>query len=183
MSTQRRMLEADLLGRETDFEYSETWIGYALLGLRVVIAWVFLQAGLDKLLQGDWTAAGYLENAIPAGNPFGFWDALASMPLVDPLVMWGQVLIGIALLFGVAVRFAALMGALQMILFWMSHLSGGLMAGFPIEHGWVVSSHIVYALLLFGLGAIGVGRILGVDSYIEKLEFVQNNGWLRLFLG
>jgi thiosulfate dehydrogenase [quinone] large subunit len=183
MSSQRRTLEADLLGRETDFEYSETWIGYALLGLRVVIAWVFLQAGLDKLLQGDWTAAGYLENAIPAGNPFGFWGALASMPLVDPLVMWGQVLIGLALLLGVAVRFAAFMGALQMVLFWMSHLSGGLMAGFPIEHGWVVSSHIVYVLLLFGLGALGAGRILGGDRYIEDLEFVQNNGWLRLFLG
>jgi len=183
MSTQRRTLEADLLGRERDFEYSETWIGYAFLGLRVVIAWIFLQAGLDKLLQGDWTAASYLAGAIPEGNPFGFWDALASMPLVDPLVIWGQILIGAALLLGVAVRFAAFMGALQMILFWMSHLQGGLVAGLPIEHGWVVSSHIVYALLLFGLGALGAGRILGLDAYLEDMSFVQKNSWLRLFLG
>jgi len=183
MSTKRRTLDAELFGRETHFEYSEDWIGYALLGLRVVIAWIFLQAGLDKLLAGDWTAAGYLANAIPAGNPFGFWDAMASAPLVDPLVIWGQILIGLALLTGTAVRFAAFCGALQMFLFWMSHLSGGVMAGFPIEHGWVVSSHIVYALLLFGLGAIGAGRILGVDSYLEELGFVQSNPWLRYVLG
>ena len=184
MSTQRRTLEADLLGRETDFEYSEHWVGYALLGMRVVMAWVFLQAGLAKLFTpGGWTAAGYLGNAIPAGNPFGFWSAMVTAPLVDPLVIWGQILIGLALLVGAFVRFAAFWGAVQMVLFWMSHLEGGLLAGFPIEHGWFVSSHIVYALLLFGLGAIGTGRILGVDQYLEETEFVQSNRWLRYLLG
>ncbi|MFB6141632.1 MAG: DoxX family protein [Halosimplex sp.] len=184
MSTQRRTLDAELFGRETHFEYSERWIGYALLGLRVVIAWVFLQAGLDKLFTpGGWTAAGYLANAIPAGNPFGFWDALASAGWVDPLVVWGQILVGLALLVGAAVRFTAFMGALQMFLFWMSHLEGGIAAGLPIEHGWVVSSHIVYILLLFGLGAIGAGRIIGVDEYVEQFGFVQSNPWLKYFLG
>mgnify|MGYP000433286904 CR=1 FL=1 len=190
MSTRTRKLETELFGRETDFEYSEHWVGYALVGLRVVMGWVLLQGGLTKLVtyldgnpETNWTAAGYLGNAIPAGNPFGFWDAMASAPLVDPLVIWGQILIGLALLVGVAVRFAAFCGALQMILFWMSHLEGGIMAGFPIEHGWFVSSHIVYALLLFGLGAIGAGRILGVDSYLEDLEFVQANPWLKYLLG
>jgi len=184
MSTKRRTLEADLFGRETDFEYSEQWIGYALLGLRMVMAWVFLQAGLDKLFQGDWTAAGYLEFAIPADNPFkSVFVDMAGMSFVDPLVVWGQILIGLALLVGVAVRFAAFWGAVQMIMFWMSHLEGGIMAGLPIEHGWVVSSHIVYALLLFGLGAAGAGRILGVDSYLESLPAVRDNRWLRYFLG
>lgn len=185
MST--RTLETTLFGRQTDFEYSETWIGYALVGLRLVMGWVFLQAGLDKLLApGGWTAAGYLENAIPEGNPFvamGLWDSLAGMPLVDPLVVWGQVLIGLALLVGGFVRFAAFCGALQMILFWMSHLEGGLLAGLPIEHGWFVSSHVVYVLLLFGLGAAGAGRILGLDKRLEDTDVVQNNRWLRLFLG
>jgi thiosulfate dehydrogenase [quinone] large subunit len=57
------------------------------------------------------------------------------------------------------------------------------MAGLPLAHGWVVDDHAVYAALLFGLGAIGAGRIVGLDAYIEDLDVVQNNGWLRYLLG
>lgn len=183
MST--RTLEAELFGRETRFDYSEHWVGYALVGLRLVMGWVFLQAGITKLLTpGGWTAAGFLENAVPEGNPFGgLWVAMAGSPFVDMLVMWGQVLLGLVLILGVVVRLAAFFGALQMILFWAAHLEGGLMAGLPIEHGFFVSSHIVYALLLFGLGAFGAGRILGLDRWLEDTEFVQNHPRLRLFLG
>jgi thiosulfate dehydrogenase [quinone] large subunit len=182
MST--RTLEAELFGRETRFEYSDHWIGYALLGLRLVMAWVFLQAGITKLLEPGWTAVGFLANAVPAGNPFGgLWVSLAGSPMVDVLVLWGQILLGLALLVGAFVRLAAFFGALQMILFWAAHLEGGPMAGFPIEHGFFVSSHIVYAILLFGLGAIGAGRILGVDAWLEDQAVVQSNPWLRVFLG
>jgi thiosulfate dehydrogenase [quinone] large subunit len=41
----------------------------------------------------------------------------------------------------------------------------------------------VYAILLFGLGAFGAGRILGLDAYLEDLEIVQSNPWLRYLLG
>ena len=92
-------------------------------------------------------------------------------------------LLGLTLLVGAFVRLAAFFGALQMILFWAAHLQGGLMAGFPIEHGFFVSSHIVYAILLFGLGAIGAGRILGVDAWLEEQEFVESMPVLRVFLG
>jgi thiosulfate dehydrogenase [quinone] large subunit len=179
-----RTLDAELFGRETQFDYSETWVGYALVALRLVMAWVFLQAGLEKLLAGNWTAAGFLENAVPPGNPLsGVWGSLAGAGWVDPLVIYGQLAIGLALLVGAAVRLAAFFGALQMALFWAASLQGGLMAGLPIEHGYAVSSHTVYAILLFGLGAFGAGRILGLDRRIEQSEFVQNNRWLRLFLG
>jgi hypothetical protein len=50
-------------------------------------------------------------------------------------------------------------------------------------HGWVVDDHLVYAALLFGLDALGAGRILGLDTRIEQTEFVQKNGWLRWLLG
>lgn len=92
---QTREMETELFGREVSFEYSETWIGYSILSLRLVMGWVFLQAGLDKLFDPGWTAAGYLENAVPAGNPFqGTFQAMAGSPLVDGLVIWGLTLIG-----------------------------------------------------------------------------------------
>ena len=77
MSTKTtRRIDAELFGRETNFEYSETWIGYALVSMRVVMGWVLLQGGLTKLITylnadpaDNWTAAGYLANAIPRATP------------------------------------------------------------------------------------------------------------------
>ncbi len=173
------------------FNYSETWLAYSMLGLRIVIAWVFLQAGLEKLFDGGvgeplaWSSAGFLENAIAEANPlqglFLFFAEYAS--IVDPLVIFGQILIGLALLLGVFFRFAAFMGAIQMLFFWTAAWQGGLAAGFPVEHGYFVDSSFVYMLLLFGLGAWGAGRLLGIDRYLEETAVVRNNPWLRYLLG
>jgi thiosulfate dehydrogenase [quinone] large subunit len=189
MSTRR--LEAELFGRQTTFEYSETWIGYALVGLRVVMGWTLLQGGLTKLVtyldanpENNWTAAGYLQNAIPEGNPFmGFWGSMAGSPLLDALVMWGLTLTGLGLIIGALVRWNAFWGAVMMLFFWAAALEGGLLAGLPLAHGWVIDDHIVYAMLLFGLGAAGAGRILGLDNRIESMGFVERNPWLRYLLG
>jgi len=186
-----RTLQSELLGREVHFNYSETWLAYSMLGLRVVIAWVFLQAGLEKLLTGGigdplaWSSTGFLQNAIADANPLqGLFLLFAEYgAIVDPLVIFGQILIGLALLFGAFFRFAAMMGGLQMLFFWTAAWQGGLMAGFPVENGYFIDSSFVYLLLLFGLGAWGAGRLLGVDRYLEETQVVKQNPWLRYFLG
>lgn len=173
------------------FDYSETWVGYSMLSLRIVMAWVFLQAGLSKWAEGGfgdplaWSSAGFLENAINPANPLsGMFAAFADLAwLFDPLVVFGQVLIGLALLFGIFVRFAAMMGAIQMVMFWTAAWNGGLMDGFPMENGYFIDSSFVYLLLLFGLGAFGAGRILGLDNKLEQSNVVQQNPWLRYLLG
>ena len=193
MSTQpaERTLHSELLGREVRFNYSETWLAYSMLGLRLVMAWVFLQAGLQKLLDGGiadplaWSSAGFLGNAVAEANPlhgvFMFFAEYAA--IVDPLVIFGQILIGLALLFGVFFRFAAMMGAIQMLFFWTAAWDGGLMAGFPVDNGYLIDSSFVYMLLLLGLGAWGAGRLLGIDRHLEQTELVENNPWLRYLLG
>jgi thiosulfate dehydrogenase [quinone] large subunit len=191
MSTKTRTLNAELFGRETNFEYSELWIGYAVVALRVTMGWVLFQGGITKLVTyldanpaNDWTAAGFLANAIPAGNPLtGFFASMAGNPLIDVLNMWGLTLTGLALILGAFVRWSAFWGAVMMLFYWLAALQGGLLAGLPLAHGWVVDDHLVYAFLLFGLGAFGAGRILGLDARIEKLSIVENNRWLRLLLG
>ena len=191
MSTRTRTLDAELFGRETHFEYSEHWIGYAIIAMRVTMGWVLFQGGITKLItyldanpENNWTAAGYLANAIPAGNPLtGFFTSMAGNPLIDILNMWGLTLTGLALIIGAFVRWSAFWGAVMMIFYWLAALEGGLLAGLPLAHGWVVDDHLVYAFLLFGLGAFGAGRILGLDSRLEKLSVVENNSWLKLLLG
>lgn len=186
-----RTLDTDLLNRRVTFDYSETWLGYSLLGLRVVMAWIFLQAGLEKLAEGGWTnpggfsSEGFLLQGVEEANPlrdlFIFFAEYSW--IVDPIVMYGQILIGLALLFGIFFRFAALMGAIQMVFFWVGAWEGGVLAGFPVEHGYFVTSELVYVLLLFGLGAWGAGRLFGVDARLEQTSIVQNKPWLKYVLG
>jgi len=186
-----RTLQSELFGREVQFNYSETWLAYSMLGLRFVMAWVFLQAGLEKLLEGGigeplaWSSAGFLNNAVPEANPlhgvFLFFAEFGA--IVDPMVIFGQILIGLALLFGAFFRFAALMGAIQMFFFWTAAWQAGFAAGLPVENGYVIDSSFVYMLLLFGLGAWGAGRLLGVDRMLEETDIVKQNPWLRLLLG
>ncbi|SDR45049.1 DoxX family protein [Natronobacterium texcoconense] len=195
MATKRqpveRTLESNIAGRDVSFNYSETWLAYSILGLRLVMAWVFLQAGIEKLADGGigdplaWSSAGFLNNAVAEANPlhglFAWFGSNAA--LVDPMVIFGQILIGLALLFGVFFRFAALMGAFQMLFFWTAAWQGGLMAGFPVENGYFIDSSFVYMLLLFGLAAWGAGRIVGLDATLEETSIVEQNPWLRYLLG
>lgn len=181
----QRTLDVVLFGEEVAIDHAPGAGGYALVGLRLAMAWVFLQAGLTKLFAPDgWSASGYLENAIPAGNPLaGVWASLAGVPLVDPLVVWGEILIGTALLLGAAVRVAAFFGGLQLFLYWLSSLQGGPLAGFPVENGYLVTNHVVYGLILFGLAAFGAGRVLGVDGVLASTGVVDERPGLRRLLG
>lgn len=179
-----RVLRTEILGRRVRWSYDAETVGYAVLGLRVVMGWILLQAGIEKIVDPGWTAAGYLRNAVPPGNPFGdLWLSLAGSPLVDALVVWGLTLIGLCLILGLLVRFSAFWGAVMMLFFWASALQGGVMQGLPLEHGFVVDDHIVYAMLLFGLGALGAGRIVGLDRRLEETELVRRHRWLTYLLG
>lgn len=180
----RENFKATLFGHETNINYSDKTIGYSILSLRLVMGWIFLQAGIQKLLDPEWAAEDFLTGAVAEANPFGFlWPLMTDLAVVDPLVMYGQIAIGLALLLGVFFRFTALMGGLQMILFWMASLEGGLLAGLPVGHGYVVDSTLVYALILFGLGALNAGRIYGVDQWLENTDLVKKYPKLRYVLG
>ena len=184
MATQTEVLNGRVLGRELEHEYSRTWTAYAIVGLRIVIGWTLFQAGIVKLLDPEWSAAGFLQFAVPEGNPFiGLWQGFAGSPMIDGLVAWGLTLTGLGLVLGALVRWNAFWGAVMMLFFWAASLLGGLSQGLPLEHGWFIDDHIVYALLLFGLGALGAGRILGIDAIIERSGFVKRNPWLRYILG
>lgn len=172
-----KTLSATILDNEAVVEYDSSTAGYALLALRVVMGWTLFYAGVTKLLAGDWTAEGYLLHAIPEGNPFAsLWPMFADLSfIISPLVMLGLTLTGLGLILGAAVRWNAFWAAVMMMFFWASSL--------PLENGIIVDSHFVYALLLFTLGAFGVGRLAGLDAIVETKPIVQRNSWLTYLLG
>jgi thiosulfate dehydrogenase [quinone] large subunit len=153
----------------------------AIAGLRILVGIIFLWAGLEKLLAPEpFDAAGFLQFATGGtlGWPFvsgevaegtifnptqGFWAGMAgnegAMGVVNFLVPFGQVGIGIGLILGLLTRFSAAMGTLMMLLFFF--------AAWEFEHG-IVNQHLTYALVTGFLGYIGAGNYVGLDRQLGE---------------
>lgn len=145
--------------------------------LRLTIGWVFAYSGFDKLIRG-FSAEGFLVNATK--GPLGGWfqslgENQAALNVIEPLVVWGEILIGVALIFGVLTRWAALWGAVMMFMFYL--------AQFPPAHNPFMDYYLIYILVLSVLAALGAGRILGLDSAIERLPLVRRVPGASFFLG
>ena len=156
-----------------------------ILALRLMIGLAFFQSGFDKVLSGSFSAAGYLQNAPPAnGSPVAdLFVAMGNTPwfvdFVDVAVPWGEVLIGLGLIFGVLTRLAAFWGAFMMLLFYLGN--------WDIAHGYI-NGDFAYMLVFLAVAAFGAGRILGLDAYIEQYEIdgrplVERYPWSRYLLG
>ena len=158
------------------------------VGLRLAMGWIFITAGLGKLLEG-FTAQGYLANVDPASPLSGVYGAMAASPAViaavDVAVPVGQVLIGTGLIVGGLVRLAAFFGAIQSLAFYFGNWD---MAGaYDVLTGFV-TSELVYALAFLTVAAYGAGRYYGADRFIERYEvdgepLVERYPRLRYVLG
>lgn len=87
-----------------------------LVFLRVYIGYTWFMGGLGKIMGGEFHAGGFIEGA--AANPelATWWTtflevvALPNADLFTFLVMWGELLVGAALILGLFTNFAAVMG-------------------------------------------------------------------------
>jgi thiosulfate dehydrogenase [quinone] large subunit len=171
-------MESDMFGRHVKFSYSETWVGYSLLSLRLVMGWTFFLPGIKHAWNPEWSARGLLMySANKPGNPLQpLWAEMVEWVwILTPLNSIGLTLVGLALILGAFVRFSAFWGSVMMMFYWAAAL--------PLENAFLVDDHIVYVLLLFGLGAFGSGRILGLDAKLEQLSIVEKYPKLKLFMG
>lgn len=145
--------------------------------LRLTMGWIFVWAGFDKLIRG-FDASGFLVNATK--GPFSGWfqslgENQAAIDVINPMVTWGEILIGVALIFGIGTRWAALWGAVMMFMFYIAQL--------PPEHNPFMEYYLVYILALGLLSALGAGRLWGFDAVIERHPFVRRIPGATFFLG
>jgi thiosulfate dehydrogenase [quinone] large subunit len=165
--------------------------GIGILLTRVTVGWVFLYAGIEKIFGATpFSAAGFLKfgtigttgEKVADGtivNPtHSFWVSLAGngtlMPIVNFLVVFGEVAIGAALILGFATRFASIAGALMMTLFWI--------AAWDFAFG-AIEYHSVLAIVTLSLGIIGAGEFFGLDAIVETTPIVKRAPALRYVLG
>ena len=172
-----RTYTLSLFGRTFEFRHSAAALPALLFLGRLSFGFYFMWSGFDKLIT-NFSAAGFLTNA--SKGPFkelfvNIGESQAALNIIDPLVVWGQILIGFALFFGFFTRFALLMAAIQMLLFYLPTL-------WP-EHNPFLDEHIFYIGSFALLGALGAGRIFGLDALIEKSEPLKRVPQLEYALG
>ncbi len=146
----------------------------SLFALRLIMGWTMLGAGLAKLFDPNWTAAGYLKAST---GPFAeIFKLMAGSQIVDILNMYGLTLVGIAIILGMAVRFASFWAIVMLLLYYFSWFEQNTIHGY-------INYHIVYAFVFFIFMMIGIGRYIGLDKYLENLSIVQKYPKLKIFLG
>lgn len=140
--------------------------------LRISIGSIFLWAFFDKFLglgfatvvgkawiMGGSPTMGYLKNA--THGPFAeIFKSMAGNPIVDVLFMFGLFGVGIAFVLGIALRFAAICGALMMALMYMS--------AFPPANNPLIDDHVIYAIVLLVLAELKSGDTLGFGKMWSK---------------
>jgi thiosulfate dehydrogenase [quinone] large subunit len=157
------------------------FVRYVWAATRLCLGWTFLWPFMDKLfglghetpsakawLDGGNPTKGFLSGSV---GPFsGIYHDIAGAGLVNVLFMTGLLAIGVALLLGIAMRPASIAGATMLVLMWSASL--------PPENNIFMDDHIIYALVLVGLAAVGAGTTLGLGKWWARTEIVKRYSWL-----
>jgi len=144
-----------------------------LAALRITTGWLFFYAGLTKILNPEWTAGGYLKGAKTFTGLYQWLASDGILPIVDFLNEWGLLLIGVGLILGIGVRWAGILGAIMMVLYYFPVLE----PGFKIAHGLVVDEHLIYASGLLVLSYFRAGSAFGLESWFAR-TFPSIHRWI-----
>jgi thiosulfate dehydrogenase (quinone) large subunit len=128
--------------------------------LRIAMGWLFLYAGLSKVLNPNWSAQGYLKSAKTFPELYQWLALPSNIEWVNFLNQWGLTIVGAALILGLFVRWAALAAIAFMVLYYLPILS------FPRvgANSYLVDEHIIFILVLAALYIFNAGKYWGLDA-------------------
>lgn len=154
--SEQRTLTKTLFGK--DLKSGKAW---SVFGLRLAIGFLFLWAGYEKIeteLSGKYATTGFLKYAV--SGPFAtFFNGLAGNPAVEYLLVYGELLIGVSIMFGIFTRVGGISGLLMNFLFWVSQL--------PVQHNPIVNDYVIYMFVFLAFVFMVPGRFLGLDGLLQ----------------
>ncbi len=139
------------------------------------MGWMFFYAGITKVLNPEWSAGGFLNNAKTFA---GFYKLLASpgmLTITNFINEWGLTLLGVSLFFGIGIRWSSKLGALLMILYYLPNLD----FPYPNEHAYIVDEHIIYIAALLLVGSLASSQVLSLGKWLGNLPACSRYPWLR----
>lgn len=146
-----------------------------LFALRITLGWLFFYAGITKVLNPDWTSAGYLNSALSLHGLYAWFASPGIIGVVDFLNEWGLTLVGVSLIIGAFVRLSGWLGALLMALYYVPILA------FPRvgAHYAIVDEHVIFATCLLLLAESQGGRYLGFDGWLMSQKKWKSSAFLK----
>ncbi len=150
------------------------WQQYGLVILRIIIGWHFLYEGIIKLVTPDWSAQDYLLNSRSFMSVF-FQDIATNptmMGIVDFMNIWGLILIGLGLFFGVFARLAVYAGILLLSFYYFAYPPfQGYNFGLPQEgHYLLIDKTFIEMIALIILSLFPQTLKIGIQNIFERLK-------------
>ena len=127
---------------------------FVLTILRMAIGWHFLYEGISKLMVEDWSAAYYLNGSMGIFSGFYHWLGSSEilLKIIDPLNIYGLILLGLCLTIGFGTRIAALLGGLLLTLYYFAYPPIGATAAMhPEGNVYIVNKQFIEAAILFAM--------------------------------
>ncbi len=154
-----------------DFLRNDKKALFILLPLRLYLGYAWLSAGLGKLFGQPFNASGFLKGAIAKASGDhpavqGWWAdflqhfALPHADLFSFLVQWGEILVGLGLLFGGLTKTAAFFGVIMNTAFLLS----GTVSTNP---------NMMLLSILILVAGHNAGRV-GLDGFVFQKLFHKN---------
>lgn len=147
--------------------------------LRISLGVLFFYAGITKVINPDWSAAGYLKGAQTFTGFYNFLLQPNLLPIINFTNEWGLTLLGVSLLLGISVRLSSYLGAALMLLYYIPILK------FPYAgaNSFLVDQHIIYIFSLLLLGSLRAGQYWGLEKWCSSLPICSKYPKLRELLG
>jgi thiosulfate dehydrogenase [quinone] large subunit len=139
--------------------------------LRVYTGVFFAYYGFGKIKRGNFAdglegfVTGNLENCYAFMRPFLESVVLPNKALFAVMVSWGELLIGLAMIVGLATRYAAIAGALMLAAFWFTKGQGFLDAQ---------NHDAIWFMIFVVLAAVHAGRVHSLDARLaDRFRFLS----------
>jgi len=153
-----------------EFQTGKTARLWPITLLRVYTGVFFLYYGFGKISRGNFAdglagfVGGRLENSYGFFQPFLEAVVLPNKGLFAVLVSWGEFAIGIALIVGLATRWASVAGAVMVASFWFAKGQGFLDAQ---------NHDAIWFVIFVVLATVHAGRAYGLDQRLaDRFRFL-----------
>jgi len=154
---------------KVDFNYVIPWV---FTVIRITIGWHFLYEGITKILAADWSSAPFL-----AASKWIFAPLFNSMAgnagiiaVVDFLNVWGMILVGLGLMFGLFSRWASIGGAVMLLFYFLAYPPvPGFMVGVPVEGSYLwVNKTLIEFFVLLAFSFLSAEHQFGIDRLYKR---------------